>query len=1419
MKKCLITVLIIFLLLQMVLPICSSIAAESDILITSAGVTIRKTSTINQVISQYGSEPKLVTPSAFGGNTYTFYKGNYENVLYLETNSNGTIISYGALSNDFTTSLYSAGSIASNKHSYLEGTVSSDIITKKVGGIVTYRQDLVTEQIVKQYCVEFMKNSNTYEKYYAKHSVIMLNYFLKKSGCTVTAEFNEDLYDTVKKIMQNGKSVKQYAEENNKQIYYKQAGTDLGTGALWNELPNPLRAAHYAKGFYPTEDKKYAYLNYSMSEQNNGNSYSGGTSGYYFSKNFIEKNNTQVSLTTEEQTKYNNAKQYYDNSISTFNQNGTDYYTKQPNYKTLPLVAGNIKENKLQGATGFLNAIRVGAGLSTVNYESSLSYNAQHKATLTSYISYNHISNPNPHYPQKPSGVDQNFYDIAQANLSFENLYSGDMLTSLKNALDDKQGDTIKCGHRYNLLRPGATQIGFGYTNGQSVHRLSGYGSINVDAVAWPSIGITPVEAYNNWGYWTCKFYKKYATTDNTQINVRCLNNGKEWNFITQATTGDNIYSKMTDMVTFYNEDMIAENGYVYMVTIKNLKNNQTNVIENYQYRTVFKSLSSTTGVVYPTSVALDKTQIRGVKGSKFELKTTFSNNNPTEIRTKWSSSNTKVATVNQYGEVTIVGTGITTITVETLNGKSAICTVQSTNTINNLKFEKDEYILKESNTQKINVTEATGIVIDEKAITWKISDNTKASINNGLLLAIAEGEIKLTANYAGNSATCKVKILPRYNYPPSLKIRANDNWFSSDMLAEGQTTTLNFIQQSKSIYLDKIEADLVYDSTNIEIVKVEPKFEGISYKVISDGKIHFLYTSNNNVREIQGILATITIKGKKNCVYAKNQFDMENIKLRYYGEKSDKNGVFQYPESITTSNTITNITLSKSSYNFSKVNESVKLNATISPKEHIKDSTIKWSSSNNNIAIVNQTGIVTARGKGVATIIATTANGKTATCKVTVNTQTTTPPTTPTVVPITKISLSPTSTTIKKGTKLKIIATINPTNTTQSKTITWTTNNSAVATVSSTGEVIAKGNGTTIITAKTSNGKTASCRVTVYTPTTPTPPTQNKPTTPTKPSTPSKPTTSTNTSTQKATPNISYRTHVQNIGWQSYVKNGKMAGTSGRCLRLEGININLENNKYGGGISYQTHIQNIGWQKNVQNGAMSGTSGKCLRLEGIKIKLTGQIANYYDVYYRVHCQNVGWLDWAKNGEPAGSEGFSYRLEGIEICLVKKGGKAPGKTNRHFVQKYLNYQTHVQNIGWQNKVQDKEMSGTSGKSLRLEGIKIALQNKPCSGNIEYRTHVQNIGWQNFVKNGAMSGTNGRSLRLEAIQIRLTGEIAKKYDIYYRVHCQNFGWMGWAKNGQSAGSAGYCYRLEGIEICLVEKGSKAPGTTTNCFRSR
>lgn len=103
--------------------------------------------------------------------------------------------------------------------------------------------------------------------------------------------------------------------------------------------------------------------------------------------------------------------------------------------------------------------------------------------------------------------------------------------------------------------------------------------------------------------------------------------------------------------------------------------------------------------------------------------------------------------------------------------------------------------------------------------------------------------------------------------------------------------------------------------------------------------------------------------------------------------------------------------------------------------------------------------------------------------------------------------------------------------------------------------------------------------------------------------------------------------------------------------------------NNISGGIAYTTHVQTYGWSQGWKyNGAASGTRGEGKRLEAIRIQLTGQLAQYYDVYYRVHAQTYGWLGWAKNGSIAGTSGLAKRLEAIQIVIIPKdamGENAP----------------------------------------------------------------------------------------------------------------------------------------------------------------
>ena len=160
-------------------------------------------------------------------------------------------------------------------------------------------------------------------------------------------------------------------------------------------------------------------------------------------------------------------------------------------------------------------------------------------------------------------------------------------------------------------------------------------------------------------------------------------------------------------------------------------------------------------------------------------------------------------------------------------------------------------------------------------------------------------------------------------------------------------------------------------------------------------------------------------------------------------------------------------VRLSRSSLALS-VGEAYTLKSTVLPND-AKNKTCKWYTSRSSVAAVGNTGKVTARSVGTAVITAKTVNGKTATCKVTVSPAPT------------GVKISPTALTLGKGESYTLKGTVLP-NDAKNKTCKWYTSRSSVAAVGNTGKVTARSVGTAVITAKTVNGKTATCKVTVKT-------------------------------------------------------------------------------------------------------------------------------------------------------------------------------------------------------------------------------------------------------------------------------------------------------------------------------------------------
>ena len=227
---------------------------------------------------------------------------------------------------------------------------------------------------------------------------------------------------------------------------------------------------------------------------------------------------------------------------------------------------------------------------------------------------------------------------------------------------------------------------------------------------------------------------------------------------------------------------------------------------------------------------------------------------------------------------------------------------------------------------------------------------------------------------------------------------------------------------------------------------------------------------------------------GKTPITDTEAPFEIHSVDWGYIAEDPswDMDGVTSievYGPATQTTVAVTGVSLNKTTTTLT-VGDTETLTATVSPDD-ASDKSVTWSSSDTDVATV-ENGVVTAVAEGTANITVTATNGtvdtsddQTATCAVTVNAAT------PSVVNVTEVEINKTSTTLTVGGTETLTATVSPDDATD-KTVTWSSDNTAVATVSD-GVVTAVAEGTANITVTATNGtddtsddKTATCAVTV---------------------------------------------------------------------------------------------------------------------------------------------------------------------------------------------------------------------------------------------------------------------------------------------------------------------------------------------------
>jgi len=199
------------------------------------------------------------------------------------------------------------------------------------------------------------------------------------------------------------------------------------------------------------------------------------------------------------------------------------------------------------------------------------------------------------------------------------------------------------------------------------------------------------------------------------------------------------------------------------------------------------------------------------------------------------------------------------------------------------------------------------------------------------------------------------------------------------------------------------------------------------------------------------------------------------NVALRSIVLATEQGGQYKPDDVVYTIENkvpVTGITLNATSQELN-AGQTFQLSATVAPSNATNKS-VKWSSSKSSVATVSSTGLVTAvaAGSAVITCEAEDGSGVKATCNITVKAAT---------VAVTGITLNATSKELTAGQTFQLSATVAPSNATN-KNMTWNSNKTSVATVSSNGLVTAVAAGSAVITceAQDGSGVKATCNITV---------------------------------------------------------------------------------------------------------------------------------------------------------------------------------------------------------------------------------------------------------------------------------------------------------------------------------------------------
>ena len=344
-----------------------------------------------------------------------------------------------------------------------------------------------------------------------------------------------------------------------------------------------------------------------------------------------------------------------------------------------------------------------------------------------------------------------------------------------------------------------------------------------------------------------------------------------------------------------------------------------------------------TTDVVPVESVSLDKTEYTfNTIGNTLTLKATVLPADATDKSVSWTSDKEAVATVDANGRVTAKGNGKATITATSKDqGKTATCVITVAQWVTGISLDKTSITLNEGQEQTLIPTVNPSNAAD-KSLNWTSSNTSVATVNaEGKVTAVSKGTATIKAEAkdgSGKYASCSVTVKRivssiQLNKTSLVLYRGTSN------VSETLTATISPSDASNT--------SVTWTSSDTSVASVSPS--GVVTGK-AKGKATITVTANDD----SGAQATCEVEVK------------------------------QY---------VTSISLNKTSLSL-EIGDEVTLSVTSVLPDNAHDKTYTWSSSDSAIASIDNSGMVTAKAKGKATIKVTAndGNGVNATCSVVVS-------------------------------------------------------------------------------------------------------------------------------------------------------------------------------------------------------------------------------------------------------------------------------------------------------------------------------------------------------------------------------------------------------------------------------------------------